>query len=470
MNTGTFTPGTTGFAFGTPSSTAIVNPLGGAPVFTSQANATALGGTTQGIFGPIASTAPTMFGSTAPSLFGGTNTTISTGTAPSTGIFTGQGVLGGIKPIGLPTTSSSLFGPTNPTPCFSVGQTTFPTLGSIQAPIVSTSVAPVGLGGVDFSQVSAGGGASTGKSDSKTIKEQVLPTEISESINNFRKFVKEQKVVREEISRVSSKPIYKVQEETAALKQILCVLSSGLQRNTLAIEKLKAASAQDLKNAEIAQRTKDLPPSLQFENIAPTQYFQELVCGFEKQMLSCRQQIEQLEQHFSSLSQPFILSTQELNIIVRRLHETFVALAAQLQTTHDAVRMQKEAFLGIRRSVMGESTNIFEQHGSSNVKHRSTSTVPVTLGPAPFSSYPSAATMVMANALHKNQPASGLGSSGTFGSSQNTLSLFGSSSNPLGGYSSQSFASPGTMGVDNKPFQLQKPPSGNKRGKRWTNN
>ena len=65
--------------------------------------------------------------------------------------------------------------------------------------------------------------------------------------------------------------MYKVQEEVSTLKQLLSLVSTGLQRNAMSIDKLKQESAQELKNAEMAQRTRDLPPGLQYENTAPTE-------------------------------------------------------------------------------------------------------------------------------------------------------------------------------------------------------
>lgn len=59
-----------------------------------------------------------------------------------------------------------------------------------------------------------------------------------------RKFVKDQKQVQEDISRMSSKAISKVQDDIKSLRQLLSVNASGLQRQALAIDKLKLETAQ----------------------------------------------------------------------------------------------------------------------------------------------------------------------------------------------------------------------------------
>ena len=41
---------------------------------------------------------------------------------------------------------------------------------------------------------------------------------------------------------------------------------------------------QEIKNAEIAQRTKETAPSMQLDNTAPLQYFMRLVTDFEQRM------------------------------------------------------------------------------------------------------------------------------------------------------------------------------------------
>ncbi|MBV94906.1 Nucleoporin p58/p45, partial [Eschrichtius robustus] len=120
---------------------------------------------------------------------------------------------------------------------------------SLGTAAATSSAGNEGLGGLDFSS----------SSDKKSDKTGTRP----------EKFVKEQKQVQEEISRMSSKAMLKVQEDIKALKQLLSLAASGLQRNTLSIDKLKIETAQELKNAEIALRTQKTPPGLQHENTAP---------------------------------------------------------------------------------------------------------------------------------------------------------------------------------------------------------
>ena len=68
------------------------------------------------------------------------------------------------------------------------------------------------------------------------------------------------------------------------------------------LDKIKLEAAQEIQNAEIAQRTRDTPPGLQYENLAPYEYFSRLISRFETQMLHYRRQIEETEQHLHSMT------------------------------------------------------------------------------------------------------------------------------------------------------------------------
>ncbi|XP_042366155.1 nucleoporin p58/p45 isoform X2 [Plectropomus leopardus] len=400
-----------------------------------------------------------------------------------------------------PTLGGSLFSNTLST---GLGQSTLGgggglTLGSLLATSTAASAAPapnVGLGGVDFSTSSENkSDTSSGANaqDSKALKDENLPPVICQDVENFQKFVKDQKQVQEDISRMSSKAISKVQDDIKSLKQLLSVSASGLQRQALAIDKLKLETAQELKNADIALRTQKTPPGLQHENTAPSDYFRSLVEQFEVQLQQYRQQIEELENHLTTQSSGSHITPQDLTMAMQKLYQTFVAQAAQLQSVHENVKILKHQYLSYRRAFLEDSTDVFESKRTSNRKWQSTPRV--TTGPAPFSSVPNAAAVAMAATLtQQQQPTPGFGGGPGFGGvgTGGSSFAFSSTSKPTGGSLSAGFGSssssgfnfsnPGinpsaglTFGVSNPAaagfgaaplLQLKKPPAGNKRGKR----
>lgn len=518
-NTGIATTITTGLTLGTPATTSASTtgfslgfnkPTASATPFALPITSTSASGLT--LSSALTSTPAASTGFTLNNLGGTTSTT----TTASTGLSLG-GTLAGL--------GGSLFQSTNPATS-GLGQNA---LGLTLGTTITTSTAGnEGLGGIDFSSSSDKKSDKTGTrpEDSKALKDENLPPVICQDVENLQKFVKEQKQVQEEISRMSSKAMLKVQEDIKALKQLLSLAASGLQRNTLNIDKLKIETAQELKNAEIALRTQKTPPGLQHENAAPADYFRILVQQFEVQLQQYRQQIEELENHLATQANNSHITPQDLSMAMQKIYQTFVALAAQLQSIHENVKVLKEQYLGYRKMFLGDAVDVFEARRAEAKKWQNPPRV--TTGPTPFSTMPNAAAIAMAATLtQQQQPAtgpqpslgvsfgtpfasgigtglqsSGLGSSnlggfGTssgFGSSTTGASTFGfgTTNKPSGslsaGFGSSStsgfnFSNPGitasaglTFGVSNPAsagfgtggqlLQLKKPPAGNKRGKR----
>ncbi|XP_034562613.1 nucleoporin p58/p45 isoform X2 [Notolabrus celidotus] len=507
---------TGGFSFNTPASIAAA-PTAGLTLGAQATTAPTTGFSLAGFNKPTASATPFSLNAAstaapaAPAGAGLTFGSVLTSTAPQQPAASGFTLnLGGTTSTAaavsaIPSLGGSLF---SNAPTLGLGQATLGggglMLGSllagstVAAAAAAAAAAPapsVGLGGVDFSTSSENkSDTSSGASaqDSKALKDENLPPVICQDVENFQKFVKDQKQVQEDISRMSSKAISKVQDDIKSLKQLLSVSASGLQRQALAIDKLKLETAQELKNADIALRTQKTPPGLQHENTAPSDYFRSLIEQFEVQLQQYRQQIEELENHLTTQSSGSHITPQDLTLAMQKLYQTFVAQAAQLQSVHENVKILKHQYLSYRRAFLEDSTDVFESKRASNRKWQSAQRV--TTGPAPFSSVPNAAAVAMAATLtQQQQPTPGFGGGPGFGGvgTGGSSFAFSSTSKPTGGSLSAGFGSssstgfnfsnPGlnpsaglTFGVSNPPgfgagaplLQLKKPPAGNKRGKR----
>ncbi|XP_065114408.1 nucleoporin p58/p45 isoform X6 [Paramisgurnus dabryanus] len=463
---------TTGFSFNTPASAAAASTgltLGSLTTSTPSTTGFSLA------FGkPAASATPFSMTTTtsAPTGAGLTLGSVLTSTAPqtsSTGFSLNMGATATTSsaPGSGFSFGSSLF--SNPA-ATGFGQSTLGgglSLGGLVSTSVAASSAPVpsiGLGGVDFSTSSEKNNdksSSTRPEDSKALRDENLPVQICQDVDNFQKFVKEQKQVQEEISRMSSKAIFKAQEDIKTLKQLVSVCASGLQRNSLSIDKLKMETSQELKNAEIALRTQKTPPGLQHENMAPSDYFRDLVEQFEVQLQQYRQQIEELENHLTTQSSGSHITPQDLSMAMQKLYQTFVALAAQLQGVHENVKTLKHQYLNYRRVFLEDSTDVFESRRTAYKKWQSNPHV--TTGPAPFGSVPNAAAVAMAATLsQQQQPAPGFGTSNTSGFNFSNPGINASAGLTFGVSNTQT---PG-FGTGTPMLQLKKPPAGNKRGKR----
>ena len=135
-----------------------------------------------------------------------------------------------------------------------------PSIGLGGTPLVGFGGSAVGTTSAAVSVTSTGqvqSGAEINKSaagsTSGGLKETNIPKELVEDIENFKRFVKEEKSVSSDIAHVSHKAHQKIKTEIKALNTIVKELSSGVAKQKIQVEKLKKESALEMQNVEIAQ-------------------------------------------------------------------------------------------------------------------------------------------------------------------------------------------------------------------------
>lgn len=366
-------PATTGFSFGTPTAAKTVAPtLSFNPTTPATTSTT---GITLGTIGFGSSATTATITSTAPTLSFGTPQT----TAQATTGFS----------LGAPATTSSApsltFGTAAPT--LSLGgvqpATTQASFGSLLPPpstTVATTTPSVGLGGIDINankpQVT-----NEGKPESTKVKETQVPKEIIQSVEEFKTYLKQQKTLSSDIVRTSDRKLKSVTEEIQRLNCSVQEVSINVDNNKLAIKLLRADTSRIIQHADMAQRTHETPTGLQFENVLPQIYFNELIHKYENDLLTLKHQVELTEKHLQSLSNPQNFTGQDLKRGLQQLHESFIALAGRVQDNHTKTEAQKEQYLNIRKFALRDNTNVFEVAEKSNENQLSK----VQFGPNPFS-------------------------------------------------------------------------------------
>jgi len=500
--TATNTPTSTGFALGAPP--AVATSAAGFGGFGAAATSAAPG---LNFGAPAAKTAApgTGFGfgaatTAAPTLNFGAQPAAATTAAGGFGAFgaaaTTSAAAPGLGGFGAPAAATAA--PTSAAPLgfgapaaatastVGLGGTAAPAFGltpAASSAATATTTAIQGLGGTANPAAAGGGqGAQDGKGGAKTVKETPVPQPLQQHIEDFKKFVKEERGVSSDIAHVSSKTHAQIRRDIDGLSGLVKALGHGLAKNRAQLDWLKVSAAQELLNVEVAQRTRDTPPAMQYENVAPLEYFARLVANFEGQMLLYRRQIEETEQHLNSASGRQSVSPEDVMKAIQRLQASFTNLAGRYQKIHEAVKQQKEQYIHLHRQKYGTTTDLFARPQSNVLKSVSVPTT--TIGPSPFSTGPPDPwAMARANVSNRGMvqqqqpaplqlqpgapPAYGLGSTPA-----SSVGIFGAPQQPaLAQTATVSFnttAAPGLLGSTMSPFggnQSSLLTTGGKRGK-----
>lgn len=190
-----------------------------------------------------------------------------------------------------------------------------------------------------------------------------LPNEVLQTVESFKNFVKKQKSLSSDVMRASVKPLHKVHSTCESLRREAGALSASIRGTRTQSRRLRAAGVRALAAAEGAQRTHDTPPGLQYDNETPPAYVVELISELESQLLTFRKQIEVADKQMQAT--PKALTEQDLTLGMKRIHDSFVALAGRLQSVHAQVEAQKGQYLSLRRHLLKDTTDVFEDRGGS---------------------------------------------------------------------------------------------------------
>lgn len=129
-------------------------------------------------------------------------------------------------------------------------------------------------------------------------------------MQGFKEFVKKQKSFSSDVARCSIKEFKKVEHEIDLVNNLLNEVEKQLQNNRAIAEKLKYDTSNVLQHVEIAQRTLDTPPGLQYDNSTPFSFFMELADKFERNMHALKMQIDNTDKYIKNLGKQSPLTSQ----------------------------------------------------------------------------------------------------------------------------------------------------------------
>lgn len=129
-------------------------------------------------------------------------------------------------------------------------------------------------------------------------------------MEQFKNFIKDQKTYSSEVSRCCVKEYWKMDESLEKLQKVVDAFEVELQKNRTLAEKLKQDTAKGLQDADMAQRTFNTPPGMQYDNVEPTKFFIELADEFERKVQTLKTQIEATNSHLKYMFNPTSLTPE----------------------------------------------------------------------------------------------------------------------------------------------------------------
>lgn len=119
-----------------------------------------------------------------------------------------------------------------------------------------------------------------------------------------------QKFVSSQVSRCCVKEYWRVRQGLEGLEKVCTEFEAELRRNRALAEKLKGETAKGLRDADMAQRTHDTPPGMQYDNVEPTAFFMALADEFERKIVEVKAQIDVAQGYLRHVLNPTPLTAE----------------------------------------------------------------------------------------------------------------------------------------------------------------
>ena len=184
-------------------------------------------------------------------------------------------------------------------------------------------------------------------------KMAVVPTELLALVQDFKHFTKSQKTLREEnfSQRLSIEPIVQIETDLEDdIRSDLHRIDLELQQKNRTVHLIKSNTGSLLKDAELAQSLLKIETPFspspftnnenQINNPSARNYFLAMIDRFEQQMESYSKSIKDLELHLDKLNKSY--TPEELIVMMRKQHETLIALASEVYLVHKEINNLKK--------------------------------------------------------------------------------------------------------------------------------
>lgn len=163
-----------------------------------------------------------------------------------------------------------------------------------------------------------------------------LPDELYQVVENFKKFIREQKAYRDQKFEVD--PLLDVSREVDEFNLALQKIAIDSSTNSKIVHQIRDDTAKLLRHAELAYSQLATTQQLQQQQQPQQQqhqYFDELADQFENRMRAYGDRIKELKMSLDSLSRTY--NADELFKWLKKQHETLGEIAAKIYMTHEMV-------------------------------------------------------------------------------------------------------------------------------------